>query len=107
MCRKKLEKTRFAVWWFDGTNKINVIFSNPTIINIFNQNFRVGFIGQIDAKSMDVTQPIWLSGCPEKSLFIAKNSPFKSGINYGELWDSIFMVIVVYHAKQYARECTT
>ena len=64
----------------------NVIFSNPPILNIFSPKFQgvvLGLIGQIDAKGIDEAQPIWLSGCPEKGLFIAKNSSFKSGINYG------------------------
>ena len=38
-----------------------------------------------DVKEMDVAQPIWLSGCPKKCQFIAKNAPFlnfqKSGSN--------------------------
>ena len=30
--------------------------------------------GKIEAKGMDGAQPIWLSGCPEKGNFIAKNT---------------------------------
>ena len=33
-------------------------------------------IGWIDAKGMDVAQPIWLSGCPTKGNFSAKNAVF-------------------------------
>ena len=43
------------------------LFPVPSILNIFPQKFQ-GLVlrleEQIDAKGIDVAQPIWLSGCP-------------------------------------------
>ena len=34
--------------------------------------FKASKSGKIDSKGMDVAQPLWLSGCPEKGRFSAK-----------------------------------
>ena len=57
--RKKIEKKRFKM--------ADSIFSIPPILNIFSRKFQglvLGWVGQIDAKGIDVAQPIWSSGCP-------------------------------------------
>ena len=38
-------------------------FLAPPILNIFFQKFH-GLVGLIDAKDIDLAEPIWLSGCP-------------------------------------------
>ena len=40
----------------------------------------LGLVGLIDAKGINVTQPIWLSGCPTKYHFSAKNTTSSSSI---------------------------
>ena len=42
-------------------------FSKSPILHIFSRKFQglvLGSVGYIDAKGIDVAQPIWLSGCP-------------------------------------------
>ena len=62
-------------------------FSNLPIFNDVLPNFQ-GLVSlkmwQIDAKDMDVAQPVWLSGCPIKGHFRAKNAflMFSSAIQY-------------------------
>ena len=57
--RKKIE--------FGGLK--NAIFSSPPILNIFLPKFQgSGLIKKIDAKGMDVAEPIWLSDCPKCQL---------------------------------------
>ena len=46
----------------------NIIFSNPPKC----QELVLGLKKLIDAKSMDVAQPLWLSCCPEKGLSSAE-----------------------------------
>ena len=64
----------FGIWWiqkisFFQIHKFNSQFVSPNFLELI-----LRLIGQNDAKDMDVAQPIWLSGCPEKCLLSAKNA---------------------------------
>ena len=51
-------------------------FSTSPKAEQFRQNFMdwLGIVGLIDAKGINVTQPIWLSGCPMEAQKMAKNT---------------------------------
>ena len=60
-----------------ANSKKKLRFSKSPILKSFSRKFHrldLGLVGLIDAKGIDMAQPIWLSGCTTKYHFSAKNT---------------------------------
>ena len=65
--RIKQKKFLFSKKIFKMADSKKVRFSKSPILNVFLWKFHesvLGLVGLIDAKGIDLSQPIWLWGCP-------------------------------------------